>query len=155
MILYWCCKNAKRPNHSSVFSFKSMTVETKQSMLKKMLLELGQDPTSEEHLDDPRITSKFINIAKKRLGHGQGQGQGRILNANATDAVRNLNVSDSGIAFANDVDVGADEDGAFEQIDDDVIGEDKGEGMTGLTDRGTFNMKTKKDRSREETKSSW
>jgi hypothetical protein len=36
----------------------------------------------------------------------------------------------------------------------DIVDE-KGEGMTGLTDRGTFRMKTKNDRSREETHSSW
>ena len=41
-----------------------MTLENQQSMLKKMLLELGQDPASEEQLDDPRIHSKFITINK-------------------------------------------------------------------------------------------
>ena len=126
-----------------------MTAESQQSMLKKMLLELGQDRNSEEHLDDPRITSKFMTINKKKLGLG------RVLNANVTNLVKNLNMSDPEIAFSDNGDVTADEDGAFEQIDDDVIGEDKGEGMTGLTDRGTFNLKTKNDKSREETKSSW
>jgi len=126
-----------------------MTVESQQSMLKKLLLQHGHDPASEEHLNDPRITSKFVTINKRKLGRGP------IANTNLTDVVKPLNTSDPEMAFSDNDDVTPDEDGAFEQIDEEVIGEDKGEGMTGLTDRGTFNFKTKNDRSREETKSSW
>jgi hypothetical protein len=44
-----------------------MNIHMKQSVLKKMLLALGQDPTSEEQLDDPRLISKFISVNKLLL----------------------------------------------------------------------------------------
>ena len=44
-----------------------MNIHTKQTVLKKMLLALGQDPTSEEQLDDPRLISKFVSVNKLLL----------------------------------------------------------------------------------------
>ena len=44
-----------------------MNIHMKQSVLKKMLLALGQDPTSEEQLDDPRLISKFVSVNKLLL----------------------------------------------------------------------------------------
>jgi hypothetical protein len=55
-------------------------------------------------------------------------------------------------ATLSDDDDKANEDGAFENFDDD---DEKKEGVTGLTDRGKFSFKTKNDKSKEETKSSW
>jgi len=54
--------------------------------------------------------------------------------------------------LSDDDDDKANEDGAFENFDDD---DEKKEGVTGLTDRGKFSFKTKNDKSKEETKSSW
>ena len=51
----------------NIFSFMSMNIQTKQSVLKKMLTAIGQDPKSEEHIDDPRLISKFISINRKVL----------------------------------------------------------------------------------------
>ena len=45
----------------------SMNIHTKQTVLKKMLTALGQDPKSEEQIDDPRLISKFISINRKVL----------------------------------------------------------------------------------------
>ena len=134
-----------------------MDVQTQQTLLKKMLTAMGQDPASEEQLDDPRLNSAFITINKLLMKQmKQENGKTFRIGNFTTDEERAL-MQANGTRHG---DFGSDthdefEDGAFENFDDEEVIDEKNEGVTGLTDRGTFQQKSKNDKSREETKSSW
>ena len=131
-----------------------MNVQTQQTVLKRMLTAMGQDPASEEQLDDPRLNSAFITI-NKLLMKQMTQENGKTFRiGNFTTDEERASMQANGTRHGSDTHDES-EDGAFENFDDEEVIDEKNEGVTGLTDRGTFQQKSKNDKSREETKSSW
>ncbi len=136
------------------FSYMSMNIQQKQVLLKNMLTAIGQDPASEEQINDARLNSIVNKLLMSQRTEKNGK-TFRFGNFTTNDNERAKIRSNETRHGEGQIPHDESEDGAFENFDDEEIIDEKNEGVTGLTDRGTFQQKTKNDKSREETKSSW